>query len=47
MHTQAVKLLTLWTAIVDEATRVIEPTAFEITPAARKVYRLCKTSRLA
>lgn len=45
-HDQAVKLLTVWPKIVDVVSRVTEPTAFEITPAARKVDRLCKTSQL-
>jgi hypothetical protein len=41
-----VKLLTIWPKIAEIVGRVTEPTAFEITPAARKVDRLCKTSRL-
>lgn len=45
-HDQAVKLLTIWPKIVEVAGRVAEPTAFEITPAARKVDRLRKTSQL-
>jgi hypothetical protein len=45
-HDQAVKLLTIWPKIVEIATRVTEPTAFEITPAARKVDRLCRTKDL-
>src|SRR5688572_24408652 len=40
MHQQAVKLLTIWPEIVKQVSRVVEPTAFEITPAARKVDRL-------
>ena len=45
-HDQAVKLLTIWPKIVEVVGRVTEPTAFEITPAARKVDRLSKTSQL-
>jgi hypothetical protein len=45
-HDQAVKLLTVWPKIVEVVNRVTEPTAFEITPAARKVDRLRKTSEL-
>jgi hypothetical protein len=45
-HDQAVKLLTMWPKIVELVGRVAEPTAFEITPAARKVDRLCKTKDL-
>lgn len=47
MHTQAVKLLTIWPQIANEATRAREPTAFEIAPAAKKVERICKTAELA
>lgn len=36
-HQQAVKLLNLWREIVRLAERAKEPTAFEISPAARKV----------
>jgi hypothetical protein len=46
LHQQAVKLLTIWPEIVKQATRAAEPTAFEITAAARKVDRLCRTSQL-
>ena len=45
-HDQAVKLLTLWPKIIDVTGRVLEPTAFEITPAARKVDKLGKTRDL-
>lgn len=45
-HDQAVKLLTMWPKIMDVVGRATEPTAFEITPAARKVDRLCKTKDL-
>jgi hypothetical protein len=45
-HTQAVKLLSIWPEIVRETSRCSEPTAFEITPAARKVQRLCPTRDL-
>jgi hypothetical protein len=42
-HQQAVKLLTHWPEIVKQAERAKEHTAFEISPAARKVDRLCQT----
>jgi hypothetical protein len=45
-HDQAVKLLTIWPKIVEVVSRVNDPTAFEITPAARKVDRLCKSKDL-
>lgn len=45
-HDQAVKLLTIWPKIVEVVSHVREPTAFEITPAARKVDRLCRTDQL-
>lgn len=45
-HTQAVKLLTIWPKLVTETSRVKEPTAFEITPSARKVQRLGPTADL-
>lgn len=47
MHTQAVKLLSIWPEIVTETLRVREATAFEIAPACRKVELLGRTSRLA
>ena len=45
-HQQAVKLLTLWPQIVRECSRCVEPTAFEITPAANKLNRIGPTREL-
>lgn len=45
-HVQAVKLLTLWPQILKECSRCVEPTAFEITPAANKLTRLGPTRLL-
>lgn len=45
-HQQAVKLLGVWPELVRQTTRVREPTAFEITAAAKKVTRLGPTQRL-
>ncbi len=45
-HEQAVKLLTIWPKVVDGVRWVKNPTAFEITPASRKVDRLCDTDPL-
>lgn len=45
-HDQAVKLLTTWPKIIEAVSRATEATAFEVTPASRKVDRLCKTIQL-
>jgi hypothetical protein len=45
-HTQAVKLLTIWPEVVRETSRCTEPTAFEVTPAAKKVQRIGPTRLL-
>jgi hypothetical protein len=45
-HQQAVKLLTIWPEVVKHVERVREPTAFEISPAARKLDRLGATKDL-
>jgi hypothetical protein len=45
-HDQAIKLLTIWPTIVEVVSHAREPMAFEITPAARKVDRLCRTDQL-
>jgi len=45
-HTQAVRLLTIWPEIVAATSRVKVPTAFEISPSARKVQRLGPTAEL-
>jgi len=39
-HTQAVKLLSIWPTIVKETSRCREPTAFEVTPTAKKLDRI-------
>ncbi|MFB3892686.1 MAG: hypothetical protein ACE15C_11755 [Phycisphaerae bacterium] len=45
-HTQAVKILTIWPEITRETARCAQPTAFEVTPAARKVQRIGLTANL-
>ena len=47
MHDQALKLLKIWPEIVTETKRVVEPTAFEITPRFARVDLVCKTAKLA
>ena len=46
LHTQACKLLSIWPEIVRQASRCREPTVFEISPQAKKVDCLCKTTDL-
>ena len=46
-HVQAVKLLRIWPEIVKQVSRCREPTAFQISPLARKVDRLCRTADLS
>lgn len=46
-HDQAVKLLSIWPTIVGETSHCRQPTAFDVTPAARKLNRLCFTADLA
>ena len=45
-HQQAMKLLSLWPAIVRETSLCRFPTAFEITPAATKLQYCCLTHEL-
>jgi len=45
-HQQALKLLTIWPLIVQETTRCRRPTAFEVTPGARKLNLLGLTAGL-
>jgi len=45
-HQQAVNLLKIWPDIVRDTTRCRVPTAFEMTPAAKKLYRLYPTVNL-
>ena len=47
IHEQAIKLLKLWPEVVQETSTCAYPTAFEITPAATKLHRLCLTRELA
>lgn len=47
IHTQAVKLLTVWPEIVTETLAVREPTAFEISPQCKRVELIGRTSKLA
>ena len=46
IHTQAVNLLKVWPEIVKETARCKEPTAFELTPSARKPQRIGYTKDL-
>lgn len=46
-HSQAVKLLGIWPEIARETGRLRRPSAFELTPSARKLQLLGPTEKLA